>query len=382
MKMQNLLTWKSRLVIATSVLILASLACNAILPGSEEEPSPSGKPDLVVSTGHAGMEQTGSCLLEYGPIKTRVCAENLGEETSSTFMLAVSEGTNWTIARLGAGETICFDSDSNLSGATVTVDSNSQVDESNENNNTWTIPVPTPPILCTQEVDEPPPPPEPDVSYQGISFSYDDDLASSVTPEMVPAQVDAAIEPWNNPDYVQFTFNGYPLPDAFHTPRIMVYPVDDYAAINSTAGDIISELEQLLGSKPSNPESIPFLPVFNAAQFLQTQVGYLRFQNGEGVRFLTQYGQAAWPVNNDDMFYAFQGITDDGQFYISAILPVSHPSLPDPETINMDTAFYDNFTNYVIDVENQLNSESSESFAPTLSILDGMIETLLVTGTN
>jgi len=380
--MHNRQTWKSRLVIVITVLILSSLACSAILPGSDEEPSPTGKPDLVVSTGHAGMELTGSCLEEYGPIKTKVCVENRGEETSNTFMLAVNEGTNWTIARLGAGETICFDSDSNLSGATVTVDSNNQVDESNENNNTWTIPVPTPPILCTQEADEPTPTPEPDISYQGISFSYDDFLASSVTPEMVPAQVDAAIEPWNNPDYVQFTFNGYPLPNAFHTPRIMVYPVNAYIAINSTAGDIIFELEQFLASKPSNPESIPFLPVFNAAQFLHTQVGYITFQNGEGVRFLTQYGQAAWPVNNDDMFYTFQGITDDGQFYISAVLPISHPSLPDPETMNVDEAFYNNFTNYVIEIEDQLNTQSPDSFAPTLSMLDGMIESLLVTGPN
>ncbi len=372
----------SILLLATTVLILASFACNAILPESEETTSPSGKPDLVVSTGHAGMDVTGECLEEYGPITTRICADNRGVASSDLFVLAVSDGTSWTIARLGPGETICFDSDLNLSGATVTVDSDNQVDESNESNNTWTIPVPTPPILCTQEVDEPPPPPEPDVSFQGISFSYDDTLATSVAPEIVPEQMDAAIESWNTPVHTQFTFNGYPLPDTFHTPRIMVFPADAYNAVNPTAGDIIYQLNQLLQSQPENPEEIPFLPVFNAAQFLQAQVRYLRFQNGKGVRFLTQYGQAAWPINNNDMFYTFQGITDDGQFYISVIFPISHPSLPDPETVNMDDAFYEDFMNYVAVKEGQLSAESPDSFNPTLSMLDFIIETILVTASN
>jgi hypothetical protein len=372
----------SMLLTVMIVLILASLACNAIFPESEDDTAPSGKPDLLVSTGHAGMELTGGCLKEYGPITTRICADNRGDASSDLFVLAVSDGTSWTVGRLGTGETICFDSDLNLSGATVTVDSDNQVDESNENNNTWTIPVPTPPILCTAEVDEPPPPPGPDVSYQGVSFSYDDNLATSVTPEMVPEQVDAAVEPWNTPEYVQFTFNGYPLPDAFHTPRIMVFPTDAYNAINPTAGDTIYQLNQLLQNQPTNPEAIPFLPVFNAAQYMQAQVKYIRFQNGEGVRFLTQYGQDAWPINNNEMFYTFQGVTDDGQFYISAVLPISHPGLPDPETVTVDESFYEDFINYVAVTEGQLSAESPDSFTPTLSMLDSMIESLLMTAPN
>jgi hypothetical protein len=372
----------SRLLIVTIVLLMASLACNAILPDSDDEPASNGKPDLVVSTGHAGMETTGSCLEEYGPITTKICAENQGEEIPNSFVLAVSDGTSWTIARLGPNETICFDSDLNLSGATVTVDSNNEVDESNENNNTWTIPIPTPPILCTQDVEEPPPVTEPDISYQGISFSYDDTLAASVTPETVPAQEDAEVEPWNIPEYVEFTFSGYILPNTFHTPRIMVFSVDAYNAINPTAGDIIYQLQQLLQSQPENPEEIPFLPIFNAAQFMQANVSYLRFQNGEGVRFLTQYGQAAWPINNDDMFYSFQGITDDGQFYISAILPIAHPSLPDPETVTMDDDFYNNFMDYVAIKEGHLTAESPGSFSPTLPMLDEMIESLQVIASN
>jgi hypothetical protein len=370
-------------ILVIVVLILSSLACNAILSDADDDPTPSGvvqggSPDLVISTGHAGMEVTGSCLDEYGPIITKICVENRGNASASLFLLGVSEGTNWTVNGLDPGETVCFESELDLSAATVTADVNNEVAESNENNNTWTIPVPTPPVLCNQEVEEPTPAFEPDISFQGVSFSYDDSLATSVTPETVPEEAEAGIDSWNTPDYIQFIFNGYPLPDAFHTPRIMVFPVDAYNAINPTAGDSIYQLNQLLQSQPENPEEIPFLPVFPAAQYMQAQVRYFRFQNGEGVRFLTQYGQDAWPLSNDEMFYTFQGITDDGQFYISAVLPISHPSLPDPETVTMDDAFYEDFMGYIAVKEGQLSAESPDSFTPTLLVLDAMIESLLV----
>jgi len=381
-----------RIILVSLALGMASLACNAIFPESDEDPteseiseggiSGSDTPDLVISTGHAGMALTGNCLEEYGPITTKICVENQGNGSAGSFVLGVSEGTSWTVARLNPGETSCFESELNLSAATVTADANNQVTESNEGNNTWTIPSPTPPVLCSPTAEQVQPTPEPDVSYQGVSFSFDASLALSVTPETVASQEDAAVEPWNTPEHLIFTFNGYLLPDSFHTPRILVLPANDYNAINPTAGDVIYQLQQLLENKPSDPEDIPFLPVFNAAQFMQAQVRYFRFQNGAGVRFLTMYGQAAWPINNDDMFYTFQGITDDGMYYISAILPISHPNLPDPESVTIDDAFYDNFMNYVDGMEDQLNTEPPFTFFPTLSILDAMIESLYVAGTN
>jgi hypothetical protein len=376
-------------------LLLASLACNTIMPDSDEDPtrtpipvggipadespgagsSGNGAPDLVISTGHAGMTVTGGCLEEYGPITTEICVKNQGEAFAQAFVVGASEGSNWPIAGLNAGETNCFESDLNLSAETITADINNQVQESNEGNNTWTIPSPTPPVLCS-------PTHEPDVSYEGVSFSYDPILASSVSPEMIPAQEDAAVEPWNTPEHMAFTLLGYPLVDHFHIPEILVFPTDEYNAINPTAGDIIYQLEQLLDTQPSNPEEIPFLPVFNAAQFMQARVYYFRFQNGTGVRFLTQYGQGAWPINSEDMFYTYQGITDDGKFYVSTILPISHPNLPDADSVMMDDAFYDNFMNYVVGMEDQLSTELPDSFFPTLSLLDAMMESLLVMGSN
>jgi hypothetical protein len=398
-KMANLSKNLVVMILVFLTLGLVSLACNMILPETDTDPTETtvsgngtsnpgnpggedtvgGMPDLVISTGHAGMVVTGSCVEAYGPITTDICIKNQGDGSADAFLVGSSEGSSWSLGGLNPDEQFCLQSELNLSGETITADVNNQVIESNEGNNGWTIPYPTPPALCSSP-EEQQPTPEPDVAYEGVSFSYDPILASSVTPEVVPSEEDAAVEPWNTPEHLLFTFYGYPLADTFHTPQIMVFPTDTYNAINPTAGDVIYQLQLLLDSKPSNPEDIPFLPVFNAAQFMQARVNYFRFQNGSGVRFLTQYGQAAWPINSQDMFYTYQGITDDGNYYISAIFPISHPNLPDPESVTMDDAFYDNFMNYVDGMEDQLNSEPPGSFFPTLQSLDALIESLLVEG--
>ncbi|HEX9387675.1 MAG TPA: hypothetical protein VF918_15235, partial [Anaerolineales bacterium] len=53
----------------------------------------------------------------------------------------------------------------------------------------------------------------------------------------------------------------------------------------------------------------------------------ISFQNGQGVRFLTEYAQYAASANNHDLFYHFQGLTRDGAYYIIAILPITVPVL-------------------------------------------------------
>lgn len=224
----------------------------------------------------------------------------------------------------------------------------------------------------------------PDVVYEGVSFSYDDSLASQVVPEIVPAEGGGEdMPPWAvAPQHIMFTFNGYPLPDAFHTPRILVYPVGEFEALSEYATSEIERLEQLLIEKPSEiTDSIPLMPIFNAAQMLHTQVRYLSFQNGEGVRFLSMYGQAIYPVDNKNLFYTFQGMTGDGAKYVAVFMPVSHPSLPadGTEIMNQDyESFEANWESYLADIVSQLDAQSGDSFMPGLPLLDAMVESIRV----
>lgn len=247
-----------------------------------------------------------------------------------------------------------------------------------------TLPIqPTlPEEMTTQPAEQPSPTPEPDVNFNGISFSYDKSLSSGVETAVFPASNNpegAAFEIY--PEYTQFKFTGYVLQDKFFEPSIEVYPVDKYAKMSQPAAEIIAEFRDLMTRKPAAPEDIPHLPIWNAAQMLQAHVKYLKFQNGSGVRFLTQYAQSFVPINNHDLFYCFQGMTEDEGYFISITLPVNHPSLPPTyESVpNNDwDAFADQFPAYILEIEQKLSAQPEDSFTPNLNLLDQMVETILV----
>ena len=219
---------------------------------------------------------------------------------------------------------------------------------------------------------------EPDVVYQGVSFTFDDSLASTVNAGTMPAEGDVNSEMWSSPEHRLFSFNDWVLADAFHTPSIRIYPVADFRAINSNVSERMDELLSAIATQSEDDEFIAVADLFNAAQFIRSQVEFINFQNGTGVRFLSQYGQAAGSIGWPNLFYAFQGFTDDGAYYISVILPVNHPSLPHPDDVTMDNAFYDNFMNYAAEMSIQLNGENPGEFVPSLFLLDELVESLLV----
>jgi hypothetical protein len=216
-----------------------------------------------------------------------------------------------------------------------------------------------------------------DVSYEGISFAYNSAISAQVVPQTILSEEFMGGE--TIPEHVRFSFDGYILPGTFHDPVILVYPVAEFQANSQVAAGIIVEQVAFLADRPASPEGIPFLPLFNAAQLLRAQVDYVDFQNGTGVRFVTQYAQAAIPVNNLELFYTFQGLTDDGAHYVAVILPVSHPNLPPDDTAIPGgdyEAFATSFEAYITDVEGQLNAEAPSSFTPDLSVLDATVESL------
>jgi putative hemolysin len=231
-------------------------------------------------------------------------------------------------------------------------------------------------------LEEPSAGPVSNVAYEGITFSYDDTLASQVAPETVPAAELPMPGMGTLAQHIHFSFGGYPLPDTFHSPGIYVYPVTDLVAGWDYAATIVADLQAVLAQQSAEPGAVAILPPANAGQMIHTQASYADFQNGTGVRFLTQLAQAYYPINNQDLFYTYQGITQDGQYYVAAILPVSHPSLPpDGAEVPGDDwdAFIANFETYANGLAQQLDAEPSSGFTPDLALLDAMIASLEIT---
>jgi hypothetical protein len=220
--------------------------------------------------------------------------------------------------------------------------------------------------------------PEANQNCNGVSFYLDPTLASGITADINPGMSESGAEWWNTPEHRECILNDYALADTYHTPAIRVYSVAAFRDINPNIGERLDGLQAALSTMPADGSGLGVVDFFNAAQFVQAKVAYLDFQNGSGARWLSQYGQAAYPVGWPHLFYTFQGFTADGAYFISAILPVTHPSLPLPDAVVMDDAFYNNFESYAADVSSQLNGETDESFQPSLILLDQLVESMTV----
>ena len=227
------------------------------------------------------------------------------------------------------------------------------------------------------------------VTLNNISFGLPLGVANDALSEMVSANTDPANSgPWDvSPEHSKFTLTGYQVQGKFSEPQLFVYPADEYAKLNSTAAEEIQRLKSILAGTPLTTDATPRVPFYNAAQVFTAQMQTLDFKSGRGVRFLTQYDQYPAPVNNHELFYHFQGLTNDGKYYIIAVLPVTSSILAEdekpesaipaggvaiPQATGPDPAYYDAVTK-------ALDGMYPDSFNPSLFQLDALIQSITVT---
>jgi hypothetical protein len=225
----------------------------------------------------------------------------------------------------------------------------------------------------------------------GVSFNYDSCLAESIVGEVVrgiSSDESSGFTQLVMPDHLVFSFmNSYADGQALYRqaanleakPQIVVYPSEAYRAMNDLAKQQIEGLQRVLEERPVVFEkSAPFLPTVNAAQMMQIQPVYLDFANGSGLRYLTQVAQETRPVNNQELFYTFQGLTDNGAYYLTAFFPLSSKFLPDDAATADDEAFNAGFSAYLEEIVISLNGWSPADFKPDLSLLDAIVTSLNV----
>jgi hypothetical protein len=206
-------------------------------------------------------------------------------------------------------------------------------------------------------------------------------VAQSVTAETVEAVSAGAGGGANEvmPQYRRLTLEGYPTSNPIYQPQIFIFPAGELAAANQTAGKTAADLETLLQTQQAG-EQMPFLPLaFSSIQAMDAQVQYLDFKNGKGVRFLTQFNNGMAPINNAGLIYTFQGLTSDGKYYVSAVLPVTSPEL------SADTAFSEQeakagpeYRDYLTKTVAMLNQQPAGTFTPDLAKLDALIQSIEV----
>jgi hypothetical protein len=233
--------------------------------------------------------------------------------------------------------------------------------------------------------------PSEEIFISPLRISLPQGIATGVSGEQVPPANGTDLPYWGlTPGHTVLNLEGYVLQEKFHQPRIFVYPALAYAEMMPGAFESIRRINNIIyATDAPGFDELPSVPFFNAGQVFAANVQTISFQNGGGVRFVTEYAQYFATVNNTDLFYHFEGVTRDGAYYIVAILPVTAPGLaetsdvgaavpaggiahPDINDPNAD------WQGYYDAVETLLTSTDPDTFDPPLSQLDALIQSIQV----
>jgi hypothetical protein len=232
-----------------------------------------------------------------------------------------------------------------------------------------------------------------EVTYGSLTLVIPPEVADGASGKEYPRVDSDDAAGWQKtPGHLQVMLGDYyVLQGKFHQPQIYVYPATEYAVLVPGAFESMHRLRNVMNvsSASISADQLPGVPFFNAAQVFASNIQFISFQNGSGIRFLTEYAQYPAPVNNYELFYHFQGFSDDGEYYIVAILPVTVPVLaetsdpgavlppggvPYPDITNTDVGLQD----YYGSVTDLLNATSPDAFTPTLGQLDALIQSMLI----
>jgi hypothetical protein len=228
------------------------------------------------------------------------------------------------------------------------------------------------------------------VTFQNISFVIPEGLASGTTSQLVPAADEANSDPWSvAPGYVSFKLTDYTgRNDSFFKAVVNVYPTAEYAAVNSWAADSITRLQAILANPavPLTNDKLPTVP-FNgaAAQQYAAQAKLISFNGGMGVRMVSQYAQFPGPITKDNSFYHYEGLTKDGKYLVAILFPVFLPLQSTADNPSADGVPFPSdpmdpaaATSYYQGITDKLNAASPESFQPSLTQLDALIQSITV----
>ncbi len=232
------------------------------------------------------------------------------------------------------------------------------------------------------------------VEYGNVMLEFDAGLAKDFIAETAPAAplVDKTDKPDGvAPAHVVITLReSYASAlhrdagSAYALPQVFVFPTSEAGdprfdeEFPTMRGAVAGLGKLLLRRAGSVTQSIPFLPWADERQLFVARKRLVRFRNGRGVLFLTQYAQEEGPVSNEYLVYTFQGLTDDGRWYVSAVFPVSAPGLSAPPGTAGDAAFRAGYDRYLKQTADRLNRLPAKRFVPDLGLLDGIVRSLKV----
>jgi hypothetical protein len=192
---------------------------------------------------------------------------------------------------------------------------------------------------------------------------------------------------WILPERDEILFDHYPMGNNQGLAQLFIIPVSGFPGYNDSAAAEIDRLKQILAEKP-DPASLPVhdplpqLSILSAPQVFHSNVAYVDFRSGTGLRFVTMFSHDVRLINNSDLYYTFQGLTSDGQYVVAAIFPITSSVLPPDATMELgaEEALANDYDNYLNTTLDKLNNADPAGWSPGLDYLDQIIGTLKIEG--
>lgn len=164
-------------------------------------------------------------------------------------------------------------------------------------------------------------------------------------------------------------FSDYGLLMSSIAPQVTFYRVDDLGrtsfALMDTGlriFDIVNNINAGFTTADDVVNELPFLPYQAAARTVNVLPAKLDFENGSGIRTITSFQDTLYSgAGNSNVYYSFQGITSDGNTYVSAVFPLESAVLNGRTAAGVDWS-----------------SISSSDFRPGLDELDFYIRSIVI----
>lgn len=240
------------------------------------------------------------------------------------------------------------------------------------------------------------------VSFKGVSFKYDPKIFGKVTAEDVPEwhlENETDKPDGVAPRHVKFTFDLCKTIYCWEG-SLEVYPINEFPQMYAVNKQLVQATEKeiealkkvLIDKNFRSEDQIPYIPFIDAGQDFQAKVRLSPFDKGKGIFFVTHINTEMARISNDHLRYIFEGLTDDGKYYVLAEVPVSVKFLPDvpPREFegDMDESIHDpypysdahnkRYKDYVLSITTRLEKLHASEFRPDLKQLEKIIESLRI----
>ena len=163
------------------------------------------------------------------------------------------------------------------------------------------------------------------VLVPSVCLEYETDKPDGIAPQHVSLRLNA--------------LEAFHQNKTFYDPEIVIFPIEGFRIILANTSDgfeyvqeTMKKVRRILKEQPPTPKGLPEPQIYDdGSRTIYTHVKYASFNGIKGVFYLTHFDIEPSLIGNDRLIYVFQGLTNDGKYYVSATLPVTLNWVPDYE---------------------------------------------------